>query len=290
MHKVLSKSVAAELTDLRAASTAGGGTALNTTSVVIELPFGSSWVDILPRNFVTAVVAQIALCPRLTIITTQDLLATTAKHTGAPALISTFPTQDISDEMQDGDATNFAVDAIDTFANGDAIYVGASVPFRGVGITLGDVNSATEVLTVKYPDKSGNWTDISDSDGTQTGGDTSLGQAGDVTWTVPEVWTAFSLNKLEDTVLTESWAKANLFWTRWEFTGALSASVDIRTMIGLNKSTAYLELIEGKPLEFAVDTDATAAIEALVDAGTGNLVVNVAVLDPNLTGKKEVLP
>jgi hypothetical protein len=61
-------------------------------------------------------------------------------------------------------------------------------------------------------------------------------------------------------------------------------------MVGLNKSTSYPELIEGKALEFAIDTDYTAAVEALTDAGTGNLIVNVAVLDPNATGKVEVLP
>lgn len=290
MHKVLSKSIAAELTDLRAASDAGGGTVINSTSKVIELPFGSSWIDITARNFVAAVVTQFALCPRLTIISTTDLLSTTAYTSKQePTALATYPTQDISNEMQDGDAENFAIDALDTIANNNAIYVGSAVPFRGVAVTIGDPNSTAKVLTVKYP-VAKTWTDISDSDGTETGGTTTLAQDGSVTWTVPNPWTRTSLVGIGDTTIKESWSIANLYWTRWEVNGALDASCDIRTMIGLNKSTAYPELIEGKSLEFAVDTDYTAAVEALTDAGTANIIINVAVLDSVLTGKKEVLP
>ncbi len=288
----LSKSIAAELTDLRAASDAGGGTALTSTSGVIELPFGSSWMDITATNFGGAAVVKFALCPRLTIVATTDLLVSTANHGAVePTDIANFPTQNISNEMQDGDTENFAVDSIGTFANGFAIYVGAAVPFRGAALTLGNVNSETKLLTVKYPNDTGKvWTDISDSDGTETGGTTTLAQNGDVTWTVPTTWVKASLVETGDTVLKESWSIANLYWTRWEFSGVLTSNTDIRTMIGLNKSTAYPELIEGKSLEFAVDTDFTAAIEALTDANTASIIINVAVLDSNLTGKKEALP
>ena len=130
VHRVTAETVAGRFGELRAASTAGGGTALTTTLGVTSIPFGSSWMSISARNFSGADVAQFILGPRLTIVVTTNALGTSGVHhtfPTEPTTIAEFPTQEISDEMQDGDTEDFAMDAIDTAANNDFIYVGAHI-------------------------------------------------------------------------------------------------------------------------------------------------------------------
>ena len=298
MHKVIAQSIAAELTEIRAASAASGGTALTNVLGVISIPIGSEWVSITARNFSGAAVARVLLNPRLTIVVTTDALATSGVHPNQlfpnePTTITDFPTQVISDEMQDGDTEDFALDAIDTAANNDFIYVGAPLPFRGARITAGsDPQNTASVLTVKYPTGSGgsstgaaNWTDISDTDGTESGG-ASFAQTGNVTWTVPTHWQKRSLSNLGDTIIKESWALQSLYWTRWEFSASTEATWNVAEIRALNRSTAYAELIDGQNIESAIDSNSVACVEALTDDGTANLVVNVAILDSTLTGKK----
>lgn len=68
--------VAGPVGELRAASTAGGGTALSTTAAFIQLPLGAHHVFIAPRNFSTAVVAKVAFNPWLWVLKTSDGLGT----------------------------------------------------------------------------------------------------------------------------------------------------------------------------------------------------------------------
>ena len=56
-------------------------------------------------------------------------------------------------------------------------------------------------------------------------------------------------------------------------------SVTMNSLVAANRSTAYLELIAGQPWEERVqvgEIGGIGCIEAKVNAGTGNLIVNVA--------------
>ncbi len=264
VHKVAAQVIAARFREIRAASTAGGGTALTTTAKAISLPLGSDWVSITARNLVGADVVRFALNPFLAIIKTSDGLGLLENLT------------DLSREMQDGDTTDTA---FDSFTTTDNIYVGAGIPFRGVDVDIGsNAQSAAEVLTVKYWNGHA-WIDLSDSDGTETGGNTTMAVDGAVTWSIPSAWARESLVNAEETSLLDTWARTDLYWTRWEIGGATNNNWDIAQMRSLNRSTAYAELIEGQTYQQAISASGPGSIitvEALTDSGTANLVINVA--------------
>ena len=256
-----------ELTELRAASTASGGSALTTTLSHITLAtpgFGADYMSITPRNFSGAAVVRYLLNPYLKIFYTTD------------GGLANDNITDISDEMQDGDATDHPLDDFPLTGTG-FVYVGARVPFSGVAITMGDKNDDPTTIKVNYWN-GGGWTDTGDVDGTDVGGD-SMKQDGSVTWTVPTAWTSAALATTGDTLPSEAEGlHDNLFWTRWEWSAALDVSIDIRTMLAINRSTNYGEYIEGQTVEFKVSDRELATVQALTNAGTANLLVNVGTL------------
>ena len=256
--------LAGPLGPTRAASTAAGGTALTTTAGFIAFPLGARTVLLTPRNFVTAVVCQYIFNPWLTVLKTADLLVTN-------------PT-DASNNMQDGStATTLVLNSLDTFANGDAVYVGADTPFRGARAIIGNTNGTPSVLTVKYWNGTA-WTTTSATDGTDSPVGTTLGVTGNVSWTVPTDWARVGLLDAADTALRIGWALQKLYWTRWEVSVALDTTVTLTGLLAMNRSTAYGELLSGQPFEQNINqaSGGFGCVEALVDAGTGNLIVNVA--------------
>jgi hypothetical protein len=263
--------VESSLGEIRAASTAAGGTALTTTLTTIGLPLNTKWVSITPRNFSTAVVAQVLVNPWLTVIKTQDAFAT----------IGT----DYSNAAQDANATtDVSLDALDTLANGDALWVGSHVPFAGASIDVDTVNAVSNTLTVTY------WNGVSmvttgATDNTDTGA--SLAQDGTVTWTVPTAWKAASLNDIL-AALSMAGGKwpgqeygAQLYWTRWVWSAALTASTSLNSIHALNRATTYAELVSGQTLTMKIKRgmDGFGSIQAKTDAGTANLIVNASSLD-----------
>ena len=255
--------ISGPLGELRAASTANGGTALTTTATYIQLPQGPHPLFITPRNFVTAVVAQIFLNPWLIVLRTADNLATV---------------QDFSVAAQDADAaTDVVLSSMDTAANGDYLYVGAYVPFAGVSIDVDSANGTASVLTVNY--WNGAWTDTSATDNTASGGAT-LAVDGTVTWTVPADWRAASLQDIDSPPPSAaiSYKDERLYWTRWQISAALDSSTTLNSLVATNRSTAYFEMMAGQNLEARVRSGigGTGCIQAKVDAGTGNLIVNIS--------------
>ena len=254
----------------RAISTAGGGTALSTTPAFIQIPAGVKHLALTPRNFTTAVVAQLIRNPWLVVLKTADDLATVTEY---------------SDEAQDAStATSVVLSSLGTAAQGDYLFVGSHKPFRGVAIDVDGPNSNASVLTVRYPSLSNlNWFTISATDGTASGG-VSLAQDGNVTWTDPaDDWLKLSLVQL-DTELsggqtpgaTVKHRTAPLYWTRWEWSAALDSAVTLDHMLAMNRSTVYEEYVSGQTLELQISRGVfgDGCLEARVDAGTGNLVVN----------------
>jgi hypothetical protein len=254
-----------ELTELRAVSTASGGTALTTTLSLISVGtagWGADYLSITPRNFASCAVVRFLLNPYLTIFHTQDAGATVT---------------DLSDELQDGDTTSTAFTTFAITGTG-YLYAGAAVPFSGVSVDLGtNKNDTASVITVKYWNDTDAWADISDTDGTDVAGD-SMKQSGDVTWTVPTIWQKTSLAEIGDTLPTSTTNYGvPMYWTRWEWSAALD-TVDIDVMQAINRVTTYAELLEGQTLELKLSDREIASVQALTDAGTANLVVNVGTL------------
>jgi hypothetical protein len=259
-----------DLTELRAASTASGGTALTATLALVPIPYGSDYMSITPRNFSGAAVVRYLLNPYLTIFFTTDAGVTTS---------------DISDEMQDGDTTDVNIDDFPITGTG-FFYLGSPIQFRGVKVDIGTGNNDdAAALTVKFWD-GGVWVDLSTahnlSDGTDVGGD-SFFQDGDVTWDVPTVWTKETIDRIGDTLPSERVSfvpsrSTPMYWTRWEWSAALDSDTDVAGMQALNRVTTYAEYLEGQAVEIRLLDRRFASVEALTDAGTANLLVNVGTL------------
>ena len=262
------------LGEFRAASTAGGGTALTTTATCIALSLNAHHAFLTPRNFAGAVVAKVAFNPWLTILKTSDNLAT--------------PPVDYSEAAQDGDASvDVVLSDFDTLANGDFLLIGSHMPFRGVLIDIDGANAgAASVLTVTYWNGTA-WVTTSATDGTTSGGVT-MAVDGAVTWTVPAPWKAESLQGIFAKVgpadcapfknpnLTIPYAE-KMYWTRWVTDVVFDASTTANSMLALNRSTAYGELLAGQVHERRLHRGlgGFGCVEALTDAGTANLIVNV---------------
>lgn len=98
----------------------------------------------------------------------------------------------------------------------DALYVGSTVPFRGIFLRLLDgVSSATGTMTVAY--WSGAWETLTIADKTSRGGKT-LSAGGGVTWTLPSDWVTRTLG----TVAALYWAKVTVSAVP---TGALASQI-----------------------------------------------------------------
>lgn len=257
---------AGPISAIRTASTAGGGTALTTTAGVIAFPKGTRHLFLIPRNFATAVVVKFALNPWLVVLKTTDNLATITDYSSA---------------AQDADAgTAVVLSSLNTAANGDYLYVGSHVPFRGVNVDVDAANGNASVLTVNYWNGSA-WTDASATDGTASGGAT-MAQDGNVTWTVPSDWAKASLATINSPTppMGLAYRDEPLYWTRWQVSAALDSSTTLNAMLALNRNTAnYGELPSGLSFEtrISMGLGGVGCVEALTDAGTASLIVNVAV-------------
>lgn len=263
------------LGEIRAVSTAAGGTSLSTAAAYVALPQGTAHLLLTARNFSTAVVAQILKNPYLVVLRTQDNLATAT---------------DYSEAAQDGDAsTEVPLDDQDTAANGDYLYVGSHVPFAGVSVDVSadsnEANGTESVLTVNY--WNGAWTSISATDNTKSGS-TSLAQDGTVTWTVPTAWKLASLIDIANPVPGAHVPQRDrkLYWTRWQWSVALDALVRLDAMLAINRSTAYWEMIANQSLELRCvrGVGADGCIQAKCNDGTASLIVNVATRPEELFG------
>ena len=261
----------AMLSEFRRASAAGGSDI--STRKVIALPSGFVYGQMRPHTLAGgATVAKWSACPYLAVLKTIDNLATT-------------PT-DASEAVQAGLATaQLALGALSTFANGDYLLMAASRRYRGVivDVVAGQVNAVVSVLTAEYWNGSA-WVDLSATDGTASGGAT-FAQDGDITWTMPTAWKKASAQDIlvagglprADTVPTEVRMEP-LFWTRWKVSVALSATVNVASLFAMSESANDAEARDGQDVELwgAKGVGGLSAVVAVLDAGTGKLIVNVA--------------
>lgn len=221
--------------ELRRIGAALGVSVTAGTPVFTQLLPNTQYVSVVP-TLTTAVVAEIRRSPWLTILLTADDLAT------APT--------DASANAQDASATtSVTLSSMSTLANGDALYVGSWVPFQGVDIDIDAANATASVLTVSYWNGSA-WVDISDTDGTASGGAT-MAQDGQVTWTVPTAWAKASLRGIaaalqdgHEVANSVSFDYVNIphYWTRWTVSVALDSSTTADHMLAINRSDAEFEM------------------------------------------------
>ena len=88
------------------------------------------------------------------------------------------------------------------------LYIGYTTIFQGAVFTMGDTKNFT-ACTANVEYYNGAWTNVAGfSDGTLTGGDTTLGQSGTMSWTRPTDWETTDVN--EDTA----------YWVRIKSVGA----------------------------------------------------------------------
>lgn len=254
--------------EVRAASTASGGTALTSTAARIVLPKGTNHITMLPRNYASsAVVVKFNLNPWLLIFKSTDALADMANLT------------DYSDNAQDNStSTDVTLSSLGTLAQGDALYVGSWTPFGGLVVDVDAANGNASVLTVHYSKNDNTWADISASDGTDSGG-ASMAVDGNITWTVPTDWGKIDLKTLTTTAAkNQGLFTEPEFWVRLSFSAALDSSTTLNSVIAINRDTTYAELPAGTGWEqhITVGRGGHYSITALTDTGTANLIVNCA--------------
>jgi hypothetical protein len=249
--------------EMRAISTAAGGTALTSASTFLQLLPGAEAVQVVARNFATAVAVQAAFCPWLAVLKTTDSFATTANVT------------DYTEAAQDNNTSTTIV--LSSLATSGALWVGSHVPFRGLNAVVGSTNSNTAALSGTYWNGT-TMANISLTDGTATSS-TAFSVSGNITWTLPTDWVGASLTTLASVGSSigaphkaEQW-----FWVRLVVSAALDSSVTLTSLLALNRSTAYHEIVADSP-ELAMQVQrgigGQAALELKCDAGTANAVVN----------------
>ncbi len=273
---------AGPLNEARASSTAGGGTALTTTAVVVGILNGTSHVGLITTTFSTAVVAKFALNPYLCELVTSDDLATYANVT------------DYSVQGQQPGGTGMVLNSLATLANGGAIYFGSHVPFRGLAVDMSAaVNVNASTLAAHYWNGTA-WVTLAPTDGTASAGAT-FAQDGNITWTVPTAWAADFLSNTKilkpanyNVPVTQRqtllpYNDVARYWARLTVSAALDSTTTATTIFALNRSTAYAEQLENSLLQMRVmkEPGGVACLELLTDAGTAKAIVN-CYTDPTL--------
>ena len=270
---------AGPLNEVRAVSTAGGGTALTTTAGVIGLPNGINHAELIARNFTTAVVVKYALNPYLMFLKSTDQGLT-------------FTDYSVTGQQNPVDTTGINLSSQPTFTNGGVLYIGAHVPFRGLLVDMSaSVNAVVATSLAEYWNGTA-WVTLAVTDGTASGGAT-FAQDGNMTWTVPSAWTsdflsntvaaAASLRLLPAQRSTYNvYSDTPFYWARITVSAALTANTKISAAFALNRSTSYAETLENSAVAFTVQKvpGGIACVEALTDAGTANLIVNAYTDNP----------
>lgn len=245
-------------------------TAAATGVKLVQLPIGARYAQLIPRNFSTAVAVRYALNPYLAVVKTSDAFATSANVSHG------------SETCQDADNSTKFVVGMNTGANAGYFYLGAHVPFRGVCVNVGTTNSAAATMSVAYW-SGATWSSVSGlTDGTLNTGNT-FGQDGNVTWTVPTDWTPAALRSVATPVVPASvnipHSSALLYWIRITVNANLTAAADVLNILALSRnSSAYAEMTSTDSVDFTFERGigGLGCIEACTDAGTANLIVNVA--------------
>ncbi len=251
-----------------------GGVAI-TSATILRLPIaahgkliGPGTLVIVGRNYSTAVVMQVQINPRLTILVTTD---------GLVANLS-----DVSDGLQSGTAAQVELDSHPAVQDKGFIYVCTSKPIGGLDVDMdgSHVNATASVMTVRFWNGS-SWTDITDTDGTANTGDT-FGKDGEITWTTPTTHVKTNLFITGDALL-KNWENNHAnkrllnrfgYWYRIEVSVALDSDTIVDQILSMADSRETpSEQIENQPYEYpGIHTgwDGDGCVDLDVNAGSGN--------------------
>jgi len=248
---------------------ASKGVTLTSAATYTAIPANTDYLLLEGRNYSTAVVIRLLMNPWLWILATSDNLATEpADHS----------------EVQDGTTSNtITATGFNTLSSGGGLLIGSHLPFGGVYVDMSaTVNGTASVITVSLWTPNG-WVDSGDTDGSASGG-VSLAQDGAVTWTVPDTWVPEKIEKIYPHAANHNFyskgvpAKGlKLYWTRWEWSAGLDSAI-VNNLYPINRSSAYSEWVSGRALQTPVQRGplGVSCLQHLTDAGTANLLVNVA--------------
>ena len=132
-------------------------------------------------------------------------------------------------ETYDGIAGNFETVTIES---DDRIMIGYSKPFNKIYFDLGTVNDVVADITVAYFNGQLS-VSLTNSDGTETGSDTSLGQDGIISWAIPENWVVQTVNEVE------------AYWIHLTWNNTLKTGVTIkRIYVTLDEQTSMVPLYD----------------------------------------------
>ncbi len=258
--------------ELRSAGYVAGGLAATTTVKTAGFPTGTRNLYLSCHNLSSATVVEYTLNPWLTVLKTTD--------SGA-----TFTDYSVEAQNDSADA-DITLSSLDTVANGEALFIGATVPFRGLQFDLEDLNDTASVLTISYYNGT-TWADTSNSDGTDVGGDT-FKQDGANTWTINSAWVSEQFRNImakdnepfKPTYVQPAGARehvSSLYWVRLEVSAALDSSTTASSIHALNRSERYAQLVLNQNHNQALKTGfgGFGSLEYSTDAGTADLVANV---------------
>lgn len=164
---------------------------------------------------------------------------------------------------------------LDGMTTSHMLYLGFSEPALGVYIDMGtNLNANAADLDVDYSSTAVAqgatlaFTNVAgDSDGTQTGGDTALGQDGVYTWTLPSAWVRTTLG----THATPLYTKC--YWIRIVPSATLSDPTDLNEIIPVYQNTSYGYMEPGMEYQWAFEPTKTGGFVVLASAGTPALDV-----------------
>jgi len=236
--------MATEIKPRGASSVQGEQLALSTSINAVRAPAGRDGVALAGVVLYCTGDFRFQICPAL-----RRVLKTTDN-----AVTYT----DATDSLRDRDvASVLTLDSLDTYANGDYVLVASDRKFGGINVDVGNANGNASVMTVKYYKSNGTWADITATDGTVLTGAT-LGQDGNITWTVPSDWAETTINGTKG------------YFVRIEVSAALDASVTVREVCLLSKDANRGYAYSGYPVTVPLSS-ADGGIEALVAAATATL-------------------
>lgn len=250
--------------ELRAISTAAGGTALTAAAQFVAFPPGTEAYQVVARNFASGTAVQLIQCPWLAVLKTSDSFAAEANTT------------DYSAAAQDGSVSTDVV--LSSLATTGAVWVGSHVPFRGIAIDVDAPNGTANTAAATYWNGT-TMASLSITDGTANGG-AAFAVDGNITWTIPSDWAGVALSTAAAIGSGVSIPRKNevLYWVRFTVSAANDSSTTLNSIMGMNRSTAYFELVLDAPelsLQVKRGTNGHAGLELKTDAGTANVIINV---------------
>jgi hypothetical protein len=154
---------------------------------------------------------------------------------------------------------------LDSMSTTDILYLGFRNPISGIYVDVEAANGTANTIDVEY--YNGAWTDITETDGTASGG-ASFAVDGEITWTALTDWVRTTVNSV-----------GTFYWIRIKFSVALDSDTSLFRILGIQNSRTYAQVEAGTsgdgvvPMKY-LDRQRVGGIEVKAAAGTPVCSVN----------------